>query len=84
MSSMTLPPAALIPARDRIQPQPKRRFNGKDRYRDRSTALSRFKIPPIYRDRPVAFISELLKLRLIVGKNNRRVVVREREGIVWS
>lgn len=40
------------------------------------------KIPDVYRDRPVAFISELLKLRLIVGKNNKRVVIREREGVV--
>ncbi len=40
------------------------------------------KIPPIYREHPVQFISELLKLRLVVGKNNRRVVIREREGVV--
>jgi flagellar P-ring protein precursor FlgI len=40
------------------------------------------KIPTIYQDHPVQFISELLKLRLVVGKNNRRVVIREREGVV--
>ncbi len=40
------------------------------------------KIPKIYREHPVQFISELLKLRLVVGKNNRRVVIREREGVV--
>ena len=40
------------------------------------------KIPPIYREHPVQYISELLKLRLVVGKNNRRVVIREREGVV--
>ncbi len=40
------------------------------------------KIPLIYKEYPVQFISELLKLRLVVGKNNRRVVIREREGVV--
>jgi flagellar P-ring protein precursor FlgI len=40
------------------------------------------KIPEIYRERPVQYISELLNLRLVVGKNNRRVVIREREGVV--
>jgi flagellar P-ring protein FlgI len=40
------------------------------------------KIPQIYKEHPVQFISELLKLRLVVGKNNRRVVIREREGVV--
>jgi len=40
------------------------------------------RIPQVYRERPVSFISELLNLPLVVGKNNKRVVIREREGIV--
>ena len=40
------------------------------------------RIPSDYRERPVSFISELLNLRLVVGKNNKRVVIREREGVI--
>ncbi len=40
------------------------------------------KIPQVYRERPVSFISALLNLRLVVGKNNKRVVIREREEVV--
>jgi flagellar P-ring protein precursor FlgI len=40
------------------------------------------RIPEIYRERPVQFVAEILNLPLVVGKNNRRVVIREREGVI--
>jgi flagellar P-ring protein precursor FlgI len=30
----------------------------------------------------VQFVAEILNLPLVVGKNNRRVVIREREGVI--
>jgi flagellar P-ring protein precursor FlgI len=39
-------------------------------------------IPGIYVERPVQFIDTLLSLPLVVGNNNRSVVIREREGVI--
>lgn len=42
----------------------------------------RVRIPAIYQDSPVQIISEVLNLPLVLGKNNRRVVINEREGVL--
>jgi len=40
------------------------------------------KIPSNYRERPVQFISMILDLPLVNQKQNKRVTIREREGII--
>lgn len=39
-------------------------------------------IPTFYRDRPVQFVSEIMDLNLVNIQNQRRVVIKEREGVI--
>jgi len=39
-------------------------------------------VPPNYRERPVQFVSMILDLPLVSQRQNKRVTIREREGII--
>jgi flagellar P-ring protein precursor FlgI len=42
----------------------------------------RIQIPELYQKSPVAFVSDILNFSAITDRDNRRVVIREREGVI--